>query len=204
MKQRLKNCILFMLFALLSWQSVSAQQRSSLTRGTEAPEIVAKDTLGVEHRLSSLRGMWVVVDFWASWCGDCRREIPELKKVYQDYGCCYACQNGKEAKGCKCHTAEDAICGCASTGIAFLSLSMDTDAKAWKNCLRKEQFPWLQLSNLEPWKESKITKAYDVHWLPTMFLIDPNGKIVCDVLTAKELREKLAEMREMIQLRDSK
>lgn len=204
MKQTLKTVFLSLLLVLAAVQGVQAQQRSSLTRGTDAPEIVAKDTLGVEHRLSSLKGMWVVVDFWASWCGDCRREIPELKKVYEDYGCCYACQGGKQAKGCKCHASADAVCGCESTGIAFVSLSMDTDAKAWKNCLRKERFPWLQLSNLEPWKESKITKAYDVHWLPTMFLIDPNGKIVCDVLTAKDLREKLAEMREMTELSNSK
>ena len=141
-------------------------QPSSLTRGTEAPAIIAPDTTGVEHSLSEWKGQWVVVDFWASWCRDCRREFPEIKAIAEAY-------NGKSA---------------------FLSVSMDHDAEAWRKCLRQQQFPWTQLSNLQRWKENDIALAYDLHWIPSYFLIDPDGKVWGSYTNAASLQEALTEL----------
>ncbi len=143
-----------------------SQYMSKLKAGDVAPEFVAKDTLGVEHRLSDLKGKLVVVDFWASWCGDCRREIPEVKALYADYH---------------------------DKGYEFVSVSFDHDAGAWRHCIGKEAFPWLQVSNLVAWKQNPISIAYDIHWVPTLFLVDEEGKVVGSALSAKDFRKMLEE-----------
>jgi peroxiredoxin len=187
----------------LGLSSAAAQQHSSLTRGTAAPDIVANDTLGQTFRLSNLRGMWVVVDFWASWCGDCRRENPEIKKVHDEFGVCRQCGEGiaKPACGCKSkHKDGDrSLCTCPAPGIAFVGVSMDHDEKAWRTYLRQNPFNWTQVANLIAWKDNPISKAYDLHWIPSIFIIDPLGRIHSDVFTAAELREQLTEIRDALE-----
>jgi len=198
---------LAMLFGL-AVSALQAQYDPSVVRGDEVPDFTAADTLGRQQRLSDLRGTWLVLDFWASWCGDCRKEFAAMKQLYDDYACCDACTDSASAaaNGCKCRDASASRshhrCVCASTGLTFVGISMDHDADAWRHCLRKEQFGWLQLSNLTPWKENPIATAYGLKWIPTLILVDPNGRVVGTAFTADEMRQLLEETKEMLRLRD--
>lgn len=142
----------------------------SLEMGTQAPEIVARDTAGVEVRLSSFRGKYVILDFWATWCGDCRREIPMLKELYENQAL---------------HSIDQ------KDDVRWLSFSFDDKEENWRNFLRKEQFPWPQVSNLKRTREDPTYKAYLLHWIPAFFIIDPTGKIVGKAITAKGLENEL-------------
>jgi len=141
----------------------------TLELGTIAPEIVAKDTSGTVIKLSDFRGKYVIIDFWATWCGDCRREVPGLKELYAKEE--YKTINGNETQ--------------------WLSFSFDDKEESWRNFLRREQFPWPQVSNLIRTREDPTYKAYGLHWIPAFLIIDPEGKIVGRAITAKGLEAEL-------------
>ncbi len=139
---------------------------------TIAPEISAPDTLGQIIRLSDYKGKYVVIDFYASWCGDCRREAPELKQVYEEYV-------GKQVKG---------------HDIQFLGYSFDKDNEAWRKYMHKENFPWPQCSTLEPkWHDNPASHAYRLHWIPAFLLISPEGKVCGKAITAAGLRQVIKD-----------
>lgn len=136
--------------------------------GDMAPEFAAPDTLGNTIALSNYKGKYVVVDFWASWCGDCRREIPELIEIYNKY-------------------KDTQING---VGFQFLSFSFDRDEAAWKGYLNKVNMPWPQISTLQPkWKDIEVTKAYGLNWVPAFLLVSPDGKVAGKAITAKGLEQ---------------
>lgn len=141
---------------------------------TIAPDFAAPDTLGQTISLSNYRGQYVIGDFWATWCGDCRREVPELKALYDEL-------QGQQLQG---------------ADIQFLSYSFDRDAEQWKAFLRKEQFAWPQISTLEPkWHDNVAAQAYRLHWIPAFLLVSPDGKLVGKAITVKGLRGELAKMK---------
>lgn len=187
----MRKFLIFILFQCLYIGQIIAQTPSALTKGLTAPDFVAKDTLGVEHRLCDFAGKVIVIDFWASWCGDCRREMPETIEVFRDFANTTQDSCSKDGKQELADKNPAQQTCCKKRDIVFLGVSMDHEAEAWKKYLRKEQLPWLQVSNLTPWKESDISKAYDLHWIPTMFVIDEEGKVIGSVITAKELRTLL-------------
>ena len=138
--------LLFVIATLSLCLSVLAEEEQKLRIGDIAPAFTAQDI-----SLSDYKGKYVIIDFWASWCPDCRREIPALKKLCKKY--------------------EKTKLGKEKAGIAFLSVSFDHDAESWKSLLRKERFTWPQISNGIPWKKNMNPIAqgeYAVKRLPSV------------------------------------
>lgn len=130
--------------------------------GDMAPEISLKNPDGKTVSLSSLRGKYVLIDFWASWCGPCRRENPNVVNAYQKYNKA----KFKEGKG-----------------FEIFSVSLDNDAARWKSAIEQDNLYWdYHVSDLKGWGSS-AARTYGVNSIPQSFLIDPSGKIV-----AKNLR----------------
>jgi thiol-disulfide isomerase/thioredoxin len=131
-----------------------------------APGFTEKDTSGVAISLSSYKGQYVLVDFWASWCHPCRAENPYLKSAFEEY---------KEKN------------------FTILSVSLDNSRKAWISAIQKDSLPWSQVSALDPQKSESVYK-YGIKTIPRNFLVDPNGRIVAMDLRGKDLATKLAEI----------
>lgn len=143
-----------------------------LTVGDTIPELKAKNPDGVLLDVRQMRGSYVVIDFWASWCGDCRREIPGLKALYAD------CQNVKP-------NGHD---------IQWLGFSFDYNAEAWLKMIDKEQMPWPQISNLKKTREDPTFSNWKLNWIPAFFVVSPEGIIVGTAITADGLREVLSHL----------
>jgi peroxiredoxin len=136
--------------------------------GATAPEFAETDTAGKMVSLSSFRGKYVLVDFWASWCGPCRHENPNVVKAYNAY---------------------------KNKNFTILGVSLDRpNAKeAWLKAIHKDGLTWTQVSDLQFWK-SKTADLYGVRAIPQNFLIDPNGKIIGKNLRGDDLNNKLSEL----------
>lgn len=118
--------------------------------GRLMPEIIQQDTSGKSLALSKWKGKWVLINFWASWCGPCRRENPSLKVVYQQY---------------------------QSKGFTIFNVSLDEDKVKWKEAINADNLPWPQVSELNGWKNTAAEKFY-IKAIPYNIFINPKGKIV--------------------------
>ena len=127
--------------------------------GAIAPEISLKTPEGEILALSSLRGKVVLIDFWASWCGPCRKENPNVKKIYEKY---------------------------KDQGFEIYAVSLDNNAAQWKSAIAKDGLGWLHVSELLGWKGT-VSSAYGVGSIPQTFLLDKEGRIVKTGFRSHEL-----------------
>jgi len=142
--------------------------REKLTAiGKYAPAFTQNDTLGNPVSLSSFKGKYVLLDFWASWCGPCREENPAVVKAFQTY---------------------------KNKNFTVLGVSLDRPGKkqAWLDAIHKDALTWTHVSDLK--MPNEVATKYGILAIPSNFLIDPAGKIVAKNIRGEELEKKLAEI----------
>lgn len=136
--------------------------------GSIAPDFVQNDQQGKPVPLSSFRGKYVLIDFWASWCGPCRQENPNIVRVYNQF---------------------------VDKNFTILGVSLDRPnaRQAWLAAIEKDKLTWPQVSDLNYWHNA-VAVQYGVKSIPQNFLLDPEGRIIARDLRGEELRTKLADI----------
>jgi len=140
----------------------------SISIGSVAPDIILKDTSGVPISLASLRGKYVLLDFWAAWCRPCREENPNIVENYNNY---------------------------KSYGFDVYQVSLDRTKEDWIRGIKQDKLPWINVSDLK-YYQSEAAELYNVDRIPSAFLLDPDGKIIAKHidLRGQNLSRKLAEI----------
>jgi thiol-disulfide isomerase/thioredoxin len=161
---KMKNYLLVLLtvFFAMSFKS----DNGGLKVGSIAPVFTIKDVNGKEVTLNDYKGKVVLIDFWASWCKQCRLESPKLVKAYQKY---------------RHEKFEDGV------GFEIISVALDDDSNDWKSAVAQDGYNWTNVSEGKKW-DADIAKLYMVTSLPTNYLIDGDGKII-----EKDLRGNMLE-----------
>jgi thiol-disulfide isomerase/thioredoxin len=134
--------------------------------GDMAPPFEVRTLDGEPLRLADFRGKYVLLDFWATWCGPCVGETPFLKATYKSFG--------------------------ANDRFAMISLSLDNDPDAPKEFARKNDLKWIQ-GFLGKWSDSKVTEIYGVDGIPSIFLIGPKGQIMMHGLRGEAIAEAVGK-----------
>ena len=149
-------------------QRNAAAQREQSFVGHRFRDLEEPDTEGKPHRLSEYagKGKWVLVDFWASWCGPCKAEMPNVVAAYKKYH---------------------------DKGFEIVGLSFDQDKEPWIRAIREWDMPWIHLSDLKYW-DTRARAVYNVNGIPDNILIDPEGTIVARGLRGDALEARLAEI----------
>lgn len=144
--------------------SVYAQKL--LKPGTTAPDFILPMPNGYRVQLAEFKGKYVLLDFWASWCPDCRKDIPAVKAMYEKYG----------------------------KNVVFIGVSFDTDRDRWAKCVADNGMTWRQVSELKRMREAKIAQIYGVQWIPSMTLVGPDGKVVLSTVVLERMEKALENL----------
>ncbi|MEP7238416.1 MAG: TlpA disulfide reductase family protein [Ferruginibacter sp.] len=136
------------------------------TIGDIAPDLMMNDVNDKPFTLSQLRGKFVLVDFWASWCGPCREENPNVVAAFNQF---------------------------KDKNFTVLGVSLDKNKEAWVNAIKEDKLNWQHISDLKQWSSAAVP-LYGIDGIPYNVLIDPNGKIIATSLRESALQNKLAEV----------
>ena len=148
---------------VLDFDETYAQEM--LKPGTPAPDFQLPTPDGKTVKFSEFaKGKYVVIDFWASWCPDCRKDLPEIIRLYNNFH---------------------------KDGVEFLGVSFDTDKEKWTDYIAKSGVPYTQVSELKRMNQSDVAKAYGVRWIPSIYLIGPDGKVLVSTVLSYKIEKKL-------------
>ncbi len=148
------------------YKQLIAQNKSLPKIGGIAPDITMADTSGKAFSLSMLRGKYVLVDFWASWCGPCREENPNVVNAYQEF---------------------------KNKNFSVLGVSLDKQKAEWTKAVEEDHLTWYHISDLKYWSSAAVA-PYGIEGIPYNVLLDPQGKIIAMNLRGNDLQIKLSEL----------
>jgi len=142
------------------------EEKSHKAVGAQARDFTMNDPEGNPVSVSSFKGKYLLIDFWASWCGPCRQENPNIVRIYNEF---------------------------KDKGFTILGVSLDRNKDAWLKAIKDDQLDWTQVSDLKYW-QNEMAQYYGINSIPHSILLDPDGKIVNNDIHSKELEEKLNKL----------
>jgi len=144
----------------------SLYAQSLLKVGTQAPNFELPTPEGKKVQLSDFKGKYVLIDFWASWCPDCRRISPNVEAIAKEY-------QGKD--------------------LTVVAVSFDIDKEAWVKYINRNGAPVneVHVSELKKMKESAVAKAFGVQWIPSLYLLDKDGKVLLATVEVSKVEAKV-------------
>jgi peroxiredoxin len=154
----------YLLFVSILLVSIAVSAQPKI--GDLSPEIILKDVDGNAVSLSSLKGKVVLIDFWASWCGPCKKAIKHLVKIYPSL---------------------------KTKGFEIYGISIDEDKDDWKKAITANKISWLQVNENGGWN-APVANLWKIDQIPTSYLIDKNGKIIARDLDGRELESKINKL----------
>lgn len=167
----MKHLLLF-LFAIVTMATPSMAEdldslyaSTMLPEGTPVPEMTIDSTKNIT--LSSLRGRYVVLHFWASWCGDCRKDMPAMNELANTY---------------------------ANDSIVFVHISYDTNKEAWQKYIAGNNMTGIHTSELKKMRETETYKLFNIKWIPALYLISPEGRVMLRTVQVEKLAESLKHL----------